>query len=203
MKIEYFDSGEDKEFILGNEEKYNIYKSKNIKIIFQSNEIKKNSPFSVKISDTLSSFNIIIIFIICFCAFLIIIIVIICFKYIKKRRNMRNINIIINNNFQRDIIISSNLYNTERNELINYIKQLKKVKYKEIKDKALNNKCPFEMEIFDDNSEVILTSCHHSIHYDCLNVFIDRNNNLKEFKCFLCNNSLYKCQDDKINIAKN
>ena len=35
MKIEYFDLGEDKEFILGNEEKYNIYKSKNIKIIFQ------------------------------------------------------------------------------------------------------------------------------------------------------------------------
>ena len=73
----------------------------------------------------------------------------------------------------------------------------------EIKDKALNNKCPFEMEIFDDNSEVIFTSCHHSIHYDCLKAFIDRNNNLKEFKCFLCNNSLYKCQDDKINIAKN
>lgn len=203
MKIEYLDSGEDKEFILGNEEKYNIHKSKNIRIIFQSNEVKTIPPFSVKISDSFSSINMAIIFIISFCVFLVIIILIICYKYLKKQRR-NNMRIIINNNVHRNINIQNNGYNTERTDLINYINLQKIVKFKEIKDKSLNNNCPFELENFDDNSDVIFTKCCHSFHINCLREHINKNNDIKEFKCFLCNNILYKCQDNNTNnIVKN
>ena len=58
MRVEYFDSGEDKEYILGNDEKYLINKPKNIRIIFCSPDKKNTSPFAVKISDTLTPTNI-------------------------------------------------------------------------------------------------------------------------------------------------
>lgn len=193
MKIEYLDSLEDKEFTLGNEEKYNIYKSKKIKIIFQSNDVQNNSPFSVKISDTLSTFNSLVLLFIIACAFLFIIFSIICFLYIKKQK--KKMGIILGNDINRNIIVHNMGYNSERNELINYINNLQIKKYKEIKEKSLNNNCPFEMENFDDNSEVIFTKCRHSFHINCLREYINKNIEMKEFKCLLCNNSLYKVED--------
>ena len=52
MKVDYLDSGEDKEYILGNDEKYLINKPKNIRIIFCTSDKKNTSPFAEKISDT-------------------------------------------------------------------------------------------------------------------------------------------------------
>ena len=198
MKIEYLDSGEDKEIILGNEEKYNILKSKNIKIIFESKTMNNISPFSIKISNSLGPINIAIIILIIVAFFILFIVVLLSFIYIKKKRkNMKeNINIIENINIQNDV---NDMCITERNDFINYINQLKNVKFKEIKHKSLNNKCPFELEIFDDNSEVIFTNCLHSFHIKCLKEHIDKNINIKELKCFLCNNNLYKGKDSNLN----
>ena len=202
MKIEYLDSMEEKEIILGNEEKYNIYKSKNIKIIFESKNMNNISPFSIKISNSLGPINITIIILIIVVAFILFIIIILSFIYIKKKRKNKKAN--INNN--ENINIQNDIYygcNTERNEFINYLNQLKNVKFKDIKDKSLNNKCPFELEIFDDNSEVIFTSCNHTFHIKCLKAHIYKNINIKELKCFLCNNILYKGKDNILNTIIN
>lgn len=193
MKIEYFDEKEDTEFILDNEDKYIINKPKSINIIFYSNDKKESSPFSVKISNTLIPKNIVIISIIIICSFILVIIIIFLIIYLKKLKKDRARTIIINNNRNYIIGINKGEFTTERNELLTYLlRHFKKEKFKEIKEKSLNNCCPIEMTPFDDNSDVIFTSCHHTIHYSCLKEHATKNIHLKEVKCFLCNNILYK-----------
>ena len=203
MKIEYFDEKEDTEFILDNEEKYIINNPKSIKIIFYSNDKKTSSPFSVKISNTLTPINIVLISIIIISSFIFVIIIIFLIIYLKKLKRNRTRTIIINNNRNYIIGINKGEYSTERNELLIYLlKQFKKEKYKEIKEKSLNNCCPIEMTPFDDNSDIIFTSCNHTIHYDCLKEHATKNIHLKEIKCFLCNNTLYK-YDNNLNSIVN
>ena len=98
----------------------------------------------------------------------------------------------MNNN--RNIIIDINNVEltSERNDLMNYFKCLKPLKFKDIKEKSNNITCPIEMTSFEENSNVVFTSCHHSFHYECIKQYISKNIDLKEFKCFLCNNILYK-----------
>ena len=99
MKVDYFDSGEDKEFILGDEEKYLINKPKNILIIFSTLNKKDTSPFSVKISDSFTPTNITLISICAFSGFLGIIIIILLIIFYKRKMRKRNrLSIIINNN---------------------------------------------------------------------------------------------------------
>ena len=203
MKIEYFDEKEDTEFTLGNEEKYIINNPKSINIIFYSNDKKTSSPFSVKISNTLTPINIVIISIIIISSFVLVIIIIFLIIYLKKLKRNRTRTIIINNNRNYIFGINKGEYSTERYELLTYIlKNFKKKKFKEIKEKSLNNCCPIEMTPFDDNSDIIFTSCHHTIHYDCLKEHATKNLNLKEIKCFLCNNILYK-YDSNLNYFVN
>lgn len=203
MIVRYIDSDDDKKFTLGNEEKYVVHKPTNIKIIFYSNDIRNNAPFNVKMTETLSKANIVLITIIIFCVFVCSILCIIFYFYVRKQRlNMqrRNLAIIINNNnINRNYIIESNGFNSERNGLIKYIDNLKIDKFKDIKDKSINKNCPIEMTPFEDNSDVVLTECNHSFHYDCLKEHIIKNINLKEIKCFLCNNILYKPKNSIIN----
>lgn len=195
MQIEYMDSGEDKEFILGNEEKYIINKPKNIKIIFYSNEEKNIPPFSVKISDTLIPANIVLIIVFIICAFILFIIVIFCIIYFKRQRR-RNNSGQNRDNRSRNIITKNNessSEDTERIELENYLKKFKVVKFEDIKDKSKNFQCPIELEIIHDNSEVIFTSCCHSIHLNCLKEYINKNIKdikLKGFKCHYCKTPL-------------
>ena len=86
MQIQYMDSGEDKELILGDEEKNIINKPKMIKIIFSSNEMKENQPFSVKIYNTLLPTNITLIIGIIFLIFLGFIVFILIFIYMRKQK---------------------------------------------------------------------------------------------------------------------
>lgn len=190
MRIEYMESSEDNEFILDNEEKYVINKPEKIKIIFYSNDIKDSPPFSVKITDVFTPVNIVIIIIIIICALLGLIFLVLIIMCIRKQR--RNMAIIINDNRNYIIDINNGGTTTERNELINYLNKLKIYKFKDIKDKSINFICPIEMTAFDDNSEVIFTTCHHTFHYNCLKEYINRNINLKELKCFICNKILFK-----------
>lgn len=192
MKIEYMDSGEDKQFILGNEEKYIINKPKTIKIIFHSNEERNIPPFSVKISDTLIPANVVLIIIFVICSFIVIILIIFCIIiYIKRQRRLNNSGHNENNNHRNYNIENNenNSENTERIELENYLKRFKVVKFKDIKDKSLNFQCLFEYDIFDDNSEVIFNSCGHSYHFKCIKEYINKNIQdikLKGFNCFYC-----------------
>ena len=203
MKIEYFDEKEETEFILDNEEKYIINKPKRIIIFFYSNDKKPSSPFSVKISNTLTPINIVIISIIIISSFVLLIIIIFLIIYLRKLKRNRTRTIIINNNRNYIIGINKGEYSTKRNELLAYLLgHFKKEKFKEIKEKSLNNCCPIEMTPFDDNSDVIFTSCHHTIHYDCLKEHATKNILLKEIKCFLCNNILYK-YDNNLNSIVN
>ena len=191
MKIEYEEMEEDSEFILDNEQKYIINKPKTIKIIFQSNEAKGNSPFFVIISNALTPLNIAIIVLIIFGLFVVIIIFILLIVYFRKQRR-RNTAIIINNNGNIFIDINNQGYSTERIGIMNYINNRKSIKFKQIRDKSINNICPIEMTPFEDNSDVIFTSCHHSFHYECIKRYIASNNNLKEFRCFFDHTILYK-----------
>lgn len=203
MKIQYLDIAEYNEIIFDNEQKYIINKPKSITIIFQSTEARTTSPFSVKISNALSSINIVIITIIIFVSFLVLILFILFIIYILKRqaRHMQNMPIIINNNRNFIIDINNVGFNSERNGLMNYFRCLKPIKFKDIKEKSINNICPIEMTPFDGNSDVIFTSCHHSFHYECLKQHITKNIDLKEFKCFLCNALLYKYNESLNSIV--
>ena len=180
MRVEYFDSGENRDFIFGNDEKFLINKPKNILIIFSTSNKKDFSPFSMKISDTLTPTNIKLISICTFSGFLGIIIIIFLIVFYRRRMKKRNrLSIMMDDNRINDGGINNynisnqvNGLSTERLGLINYLNQLKPVKYKIIKHKSLNAKCPIEMEDFDDKSEVVFTSCHHSFHFNCLKIYM-------------------------------
>ena len=200
MQIQYMDSGEDKELILGDEEKNIINKPKVIKVIFISNEKKDTPPFSVKIYNTLLPTNIALIVGIIFLVFLGFMVVILIFIYIRKQRrntiiiqNNRNNNYIINNN---NIIESNNMGSNSDRILNNYLNKIKPVKFKDIKEKVINNNCPVERELFEDNNDIIFFNCHHAIHYNCLKEHISKNKDLKELKCFYCNKIFYKLNDN-------
>lgn len=195
MQIQYMDSGDDKELILGDEEKNIINKPKVIKVIFISNEKKDTQPFSVKIYNTLLPTNIALIVGIIFLVFLGFMVVILIFIYIRKQR--RNTIIIQNNRNNNYIINNNNIIGSNSDRvLINYLNKIKPVKFKDIKEKIINNICPVERDPFEDNSEVIFFECHHAIHYDCLKEHISKNQNLKELKCFYCNKIFYKLNDN-------
>lgn len=190
MNIKYMNSGEDIIF-LGNGEKNVIHEPKLIKIIFHSNEVKDSTPFFIKITNTSAKINIKIISIISFFGFLgiiiIIIIVIIYRRRIQKRNNgMPIVNAyIITNPTQGSI--------TDRNELMNYLNQMSLQKFKNIKEKAKNTKCPIDIEYFNDLSEVYFTTCSHAFHSNCLKDYVSKINNLKELQCPLCKTPLYSC----------
>ena len=195
MQIQYMDSGEDKELILGDEEKNIINKPKIIKIIFSSNEMKENQPFSVKIYNTLLPTNITLIIGIIFLIFLGFIVFILIFIYMRKQKKNT---IIIQHNRNNNYIINNNniLGSNSDRVLINYLNKLKPVKFKDIKNKVINNNCPVEREPFEDNSDVIFFNCNHAIHYECLKEHISKNQNLKELKCFFCNRIYYKLNEN-------
>ena len=195
MQIQYMDSGEDKELIFGDEEKNIINKPKIIKIIFSSNEIKENQPFSVKIYNTLLPANITLIIEIIFLIFLGFIVAILIFICVKRQK--KNTIIIQHNRNNNYIINNKNILGSNSDRvLINYVNKIKPVKFKDIKNKVINKNCPVEREPFEDNSDVIFFSCYHAIHYDCLKEHISKNQNLKELKCFYCNRIYYKLNEN-------
>ena len=190
MKIKYMNSGEDI-FILGNGEKNVLKEPKFIKITFHSIEVKDNPSFSIKITNTSTSINIKIISIISFCGFLGIIIIILVVIIYRKRMEKRNNRITIVNAYI--ITDPTQGSSTERTGPMNYLNQLTPKKFKNIKEKTKNTKCPIDIEYFNDKSDVYFTKCSHAFHCDCLKNYICLNNNLKELRCPLCNSVLYSC----------
>ena len=208
MKVKYEDLLDDNELVLGNGDKYIINKPKMIIINFYSNEVRETSPFSIKISSSSMPINNTIISIISFCGVLFIfIIVIIIFIYRRKmqRRDLRLAIIINNNNINgvNNIIMTNPIYglNSERVGLINFLNQIKPIKFKDIKAQSKNTKCPIDIEYFTDKSDVFFTTCSHSFHYHCLKDYVSKNNNLKELKCPLCKTILftYKINENENN----
>jgi hypothetical protein len=199
MKVEYEDLEEDNDFVLGNGNKYIINNPKIIKILFYGHEVRDTPPFSIKISDTSMPINNAIISLISFCGVLLIfIIILIIFLYRRRMQRRRNygLAIIINNNNINGInnyIITnpSPESNSDRVGLMNFLNEIKPIKFKDVKDKSKNTKCPIDIEYFNDKSEVILTKCFHSYHYHCFKDYIYKNNNSKELRCPLCKAILF------------
>ena len=206
MKIRYFTSQNEKEIILGDGDQYVIREAEEIKIIFQSDNQENIFPFKVKIIDTYNTFNKIILPSVTIGVFVLLVILLIVFIIWKKRRKrifLENLNNFNGNNVNQFYINNINtinndiINNTDRIGLMNYINQLKPIKFKEIKNQAKNTKCPIDMENLEPDSDVIFTECLHLFHYDCLKMYFEKNSNLKEFKCPLCNHTLYTT---KINV---
>ena len=198
MQIKYYYSENIREIILGDGDRNVIKNSEEIKIIFESNNIGNTSPFMIKIQDTFRTFNKIKITIISSCSFLgFIIILIICIIFIKRRRRIiinNNINNLNNFYFNNVNIINNDITTSERVDLMLYLKKVKTIKFKEIKNNIKDKndmKCPIDMEQFELEDDVILTECLHIFHYDCIKTFIEKNRKLKELKCPLCNRSLF------------
>ena len=108
----------------------------------------------------------------------------ILYGYVQRN----NLNQIYMNNIN---IANSVNTNTDRIGLMNYLNGLKSIKFKEIKNDTTETKCPIDMENFELDSDIILTKCIHMFHYECLKMYIEKNNYLKELKCPLCNCILY------------
>lgn len=201
MKVEYEDLSEDNELVLGNGDKYIINKPKMIKIIFHSNEVREIFPFSIKISGSSIPIDNTIISIISFCGFLLIFIIIIIIIIYRRRMQRRNpgLAIIINNNNingYNNYIVTNQIggANSERVGLMNFLNQIKPIKFKDVKEKSNNNKCPIDIEYFSDKSDVVfISSCSHSFHYHCFKDFIYKNINSKKIRCPFDNNVLFSC----------
>ena len=199
MKIEYEDFIGDNEYVLGNGNKYIINNLKMIRIFFYSNEERNTPPFSVKISSSSSPLNNTIISLISFSAVLLIfvfILAIIIYRRRMQRRNLGLATIIINNNnningINNFIMTNSPDANSDRIGLINYLNQIKPIKFKDVKDKSINSKCPIDIVDFTGKSDVFFTNCYHSFHYHCFREYVFKINNSKELKCPLCKTILF------------
>jgi hypothetical protein len=198
MKIEYEDLEEDNELVLGNGDKYIINKPKIITIFFYSNDVRDNPPFSIKISSSSMPINKTIISLISFSGFLIIVIIIIAIIIYRRRMQRRNpgIAIIINNNNingnNNFILTNPAPEPSDRFGLMNFLNQIKPIKFKDVKTKSKNNKCPIDIEYFTDKSDVFfIPICSHTFHYTCFKEFICKNNNSKELRCPLCKTILF------------
>ena len=196
-----------KEIILGNGDKNIINNAEELKIIFESDSQKNLKPFEIKIVDTFSPFNkIIIAGIILFSFILVLIIIILLIIWCKRRKRMAmNNNIFGLNNIYINNINIINDISTDRIGLKNYLKMIKAVKFQEVEKNIKdikNKKCLIDLENFEPDADVILTECFHVFHYECLKTFIEKNHKLKELKCPLCNHVLYSTQirlDNNIN----
>lgn len=197
MKVEYEDLDADNELVLGNDDKYIINSPKMIEIYFHGNEARDTPPFSIKISNSSMPLNNTIISIISFGGVLVIFIIIIMIILYRRRMQKRNtgLAIIINNNNINGInnfIMTNPLPEpSDRVGLMNFLNQIKPIKFKEVKDKSKNIKCPIDIEYFNDKSDVIFTKCFHSFHYVCFKELVSKNNNSKELKCPLCKGILF------------
>ena len=195
MRINYLYSDGIREIFLSDGDTNVIKDSREIKIIFESNNQKSSKPFSIIITDTYKSVKMIIYLVIILCAFVVLVILLIVIICIKRRKRIFISNNIINNidgmYFNNNI---NDINNTERIDFMNYLKQMKTKKYKEIQNEnidIINNKCPIDIENFEPDDDVIINKCRHLFHYDCLKTFIEKNKTKKEFKCPLCNNPLF------------
>lgn len=198
MKIEYEDLEEDNELVLGNGDKYIINNLKMIKIFFFSNEEKNTPPFSVKISSSSNPLNNTIISLISFSAVLLIFVIILAIIIYRRKMQRRNLGlaIIINNNnningINNFIMTNSPDANSDRIGLMNYLNQIKPIKFKDVQDKSLNSKCPIDIVDFTGKSDVFFTNCSHSFHYHCFKEYVFKINNSKELKCPLCKTVLF------------
>jgi hypothetical protein len=195
MRINYLYSDGIREIFLSDGDTNVIKDSREIKIIFESNNQKSSKPFSIIITDTYKSVKMIIYLVIILCAFVVLVILLIVIICIKRRKRIYISDNIINNidgmYFNNNI---NDINNTERIDFMNYLKQMKTKKYKEIQNEnidIINNKCPIDIENFEPDDDVIINKCRHLFHYDCLKTFIEKNKTKKEFKCPLCNNPLF------------
>jgi len=200
MKVKYEDLEEDNELVLGNGDKYIINNPETITIIFYSNEVRNISPFSIKISSSSIPINNTIISIISFGGVLVIFIIILAIIIYRRRMQRKNqgLAIIINNNNINGInnFIMTNSppeQSSDRVGLMNFFNQIKPIKFRDIKDKSINTKCPIDLVDFTGKSDVFFTICSHSYHYHCFKDYIYKNNNLKELKCPLCKALLFSC----------
>ena len=208
MKIKhYYSSNNEEKIILGDGDQYIIKDPEEIKIIFESDYQKNIIPFSVNIIDTYNTWNKIRLLIIIISTFVILVCLLVLYILWKKRRKKILIGQIHRNNLNHFYINNFNTINnynisSGRIGLKNYLNHLKPIKFKEVEKDATNNKCPIDMENFELNSDIILTECLHLFHYECIKTYIEKNSNLKEFKCPLCNHILYstKIKDENIII---
>ena len=208
MRVKYFFANIMNEIILGNQDKHIIMDSEILKIIFESNSEKNESPFVVEISNTFSSINKYILVLIIVCSVLGLIGVIIFIIIWCKRRKKIVINNNINNfnNFYINNVNIINSMSTDRIDLTNYLKRIRPIKFSELnknKKEIKNMKCPIDLENFEPDSDIILTECFHLFHYNCLKTFLEKNKQLKEFKCPLCNHVLYSNQIQEENEFNN
>ena len=178
MKIEYEDFEGDNEYVLGNGNKNIINNIKMIRIFFYSNEERNTPPFSVKISSSSSPLNNTIISLISFSAVLLIFVIILAIIIYRRRMQRRNpgLAIIINNNningINNFIMTNSPDANSDRIGLMNYLNQIKPIKFKDVKDKSINSKCPIDIVDFTGKSDVFFTNCSHSFHYHCFKEYV-------------------------------
>ena len=213
MRIKYLYSNDIREMFLGDGDTIVLKDSEEFKIIFESNNQKNTSPFSIKISDSFKPVKRVIYLIIILCVFVVIIIliiVIICIRRKKKFLISANINNNLNGlyfNNINNINYINGINNTERIDFLYYLKKIKLRKFKEVQNETrdlINTKCPIDIENFEPDDEVILNKCKHLFHYDCLKTFIEKNKTKKEFRCPLCNNPLFdNTIDEKIENNEN
>ena len=198
--IKYIFSETYYEIVLGNGDQNILLDIEELKIIFESDFIKKTSPFEVKILNTFTKKLKILIIVISIASFFIlvaILIIIICCR--RRRKYANNINN-LNNIYINNLNIINDM-STDRMGLLNYLNIIKPIKFNEInvnKKGIKNLKCPIDIENFAPDSDVILTECLHLFHYDCIKNFIEKNKKLKEFRCPLCKKLLYSTSINEI-----
>ena len=210
MRIKYLYSNDIREMFLGDGDTIVLKDSEEFKIIFESNNQKNTSPFSIKITDYYQQVKRVIFLVIILCVFvvvIILIIVIICIRRRKKFSISTNINNNLNDIYFNNINYINGINSTERIDFMYYLKKIKSRKFKEVQNETsdlINTKCPIDIENFEPDDEVILNKCKHLFHYDCLKTFIEKNKTKKEFRCPLCNNPLFdNIIDEKIESNEN
>lgn len=227
LNIVYFNSNLEKNLTVGDDETYVIEQPKQIIIRYYSNSLDDgydNIPFSIVVSKTNKRINIGLFSVIIFSAVIFIIVavvVLICtFHKLKKRKlnqennpeisnnqgNRRGDRNLTNSNRGTDRSSNSSISRKERELklLENFIsKEIIPEKFSEVKlkNKPFNNSCPIDLEDFIDESIVSMTKCSHLFHYNCITGYFRDNLSLPEYKCPICNTTLFNA--NKNNFRNN
>ena len=174
-----------------------IQKLKGIIIHYLSEKSFEKQPFEITIKLNKNDIEAKAIIIVCIIIIIIIIALLIVLIILYKKRDYIRMNVIMNNNREREEEINLNKKNKKLCE--NFVNSMTPILFKDIKKNAINTSCNFCLTEFNLNDEVYIGNCNHVFHFDEIKQWLFSNETYHN-TCPECRNEIIKLYQKGDNI---